>query len=132
MASLDRQIRQVESGLNEAVSKVIGEMAFAAFSAIVLATPVDTGRARGNWQPSVGEPESGELNVQDKSGSSAIGKSRSTFANYSLGPKIWFSNNVPYIQRLNEGHSQQAKVPGFVERAIQEGLSVLDNTGELL
>lgn len=54
---------------------------------LVAATPVDTGRARQGWK-------------------------------YSLTPKGFkISNDVPYIEALNQGHSQQAP-SYFVERVL--------------
>ena len=41
------------------------------FSAIILASPVDTGRFRMNWQASGGLPASGELPGEDKGGNVA-------------------------------------------------------------
>lgn len=76
---------------------------------IVLRTPVDTGRARGNWFPSINTP-SNQLDMQasDKSGSRAIAAATATAAAARLGDTIWFTNNLPYILPLENGWSQQA------------------------
>ena len=39
---------------------------------LIMRTPVDSGRARGNWQASVGTPATGETGTTDKSGSAAL------------------------------------------------------------
>ncbi len=39
---------------------------------VVLGTPVDTGRARGNWFPSINTPATGVTDATDPSGSAAI------------------------------------------------------------
>lgn len=54
---------------------------------LVLVTPVDTGLAQDSWR----------LNVKKKS--------------------VVISNNVPYINELNRGHSQQAP-PYFIEKVL--------------
>ncbi len=77
------------------------------------ATPVDTGHARRNWVPSVGQPYASE--TQDDS-AHAAGVSEVLGYVLEAGP-LWVANNVPYIRSLNYGHSTQAP-PGFVERAV--------------
>jgi hypothetical protein len=76
---------------------------------VVLGTPVDTGRARGNWYPSINEP-SQDVNMEkfDKSGGMAIGAITATTLGAKLGDVIWLTNNLPYILPLENGHSKQA------------------------
>lgn len=88
-------------------------------------TPVDTGWARANWIASVGkpvgqpvgDPESGveQANAAQQAGIGAVLGYKLAF-----GP-VYLTNNVPYILRLNDGHSQQAS-SGFVQRAITEAV----------
>lgn len=79
-------------------------------------TPVDTGWARSNWQMSAGSPIESTLGLPGTSGVPPL------VVGYQLrqGP-IYITNNVPYIQRLNEGYSQQAPA-GFVQAAIERGV----------
>jgi len=78
-------------------------------SRIVLGTPVDEGTARGNWFPSLNKPSSevDEKSV-DKMGSTAINAAVKTASAAELGDTIWFTNNLPYILPLENGHSGQA------------------------
>lgn len=78
-----------------------------ALRGIVRRTPVDTGRARGNWQTSVGAPADGVLYVDDKTGDGA--NARGDNATDGLPPftTVWISNNLPYIEPLENGHSKQ-------------------------
>uniref|UniRef100_A0AAU7VGW7 Virion structural protein n=1 Tax=Dinoroseobacter phage vB_DshS_R26L TaxID=3161158 RepID=A0AAU7VGW7_9CAUD len=78
-------------------------------TAIVLGTPVDTGRARGNWFPTVGTPSSQRNDeAKDKSGSKAINAATALSTSLELGEVAWFTNNLPYILPLENGHSGQA------------------------
>jgi len=80
-------------------------------------TPVDTGYARANWVPTIGAPLEGVVaNDAERAGHAAA------ILSYDLsrGP-VYVSNHVPYVQRLNSGHSQQAPA-AFVERAVAEAL----------
>lgn len=129
--SIRVQIDFAQKGLVENVSKLIGEVAFAAFQAIVSATPVDTGRARGNWIPAIGREQTQPTDDVDKSGTGRLGQTQQLFGNYELADgKIFITNNLPYIQRLNEGHSMQAPA-GFVEQGILAGVRAFDLTGDI-
>ena len=80
-------------------------------------TPVDTGRARGNWF--VGINKSNRNIEQERKAFEAIQQgvgvvSSAKQLNY---PEIVISNNLPYIEKLNEGHSKQAPIK-FVEIEI--------------
>lgn len=78
-------------------------------SRIVLGTPVDTGRARGNWFPSLNSPSTAvDLSATDKSGAVAQGRLSGVIAGAKLGDTIWQTNNLPYILPLENGHSGQA------------------------
>lgn len=103
-------------------NRLVIEAGIAANQALVLGTPVDTGRARGNWQASVGEGISGELDTEDPSGTSTIERNNAAISKRALGQNIFISNNVGYIGALNEGHSPQAD-PGFIEVAVLEAIN---------
>jgi len=76
---------------------------------IVLGTPVDEGVARGNWYPSVSQPSNNvSLGTADKSGNKSISAAASVAGSLKLGDVAWFTNNLPYILPLENGHSGQA------------------------
>lgn len=76
---------------------------------IVLGTPVDEGVARGNWYPSVSQPSNNvSLGTTDKSGNKSISAAASVAGSLKLGDVAWFTNNLPYILPLENGHSGQA------------------------
>lgn len=92
-------------------------------------TPVDTGWARANWIPSVGTPVNAPAGTRadaeaGKIDTNAVPQGVSQVLSYSsikLG-NIYISNNVPYIELLNAGTSQQAP-PMFVEMAIEKAIT---------
>lgn len=76
---------------------------------VVLDTPVDTGRARGNWFPSLNAPsDQVDESASDRSGSKAVGEATSTAQRAKIGDIAWLTNNLPYILPLENGHSGQA------------------------
>jgi hypothetical protein len=78
-------------------------------------TPVKTGHARANWIASVGAPNT----VEAPGTSEAVAQAgNAVVASYKLGQgRLYVSNVVPYIRRLNEGSSTQA-APLFVESCV--------------
>lgn len=116
------------------------KVALAVDATVVLATPVDTGRARSNWQASLGAPASGVLPAyqEGKEGSTsgpnaqaAIDQAASVVQEHQPGQEIHITNNLPYIARLNDGYSAQSPA-GFVEAAIQVGVDAVRNRASLL
>lgn len=86
---------------------------------IVLKTPVDTGRARGNWQVTVGVPAEGELDDSDRRGRETIARGKANMVDVSFSGIIWIANNLPYILQLEGGWSGQAPV-GMLAVSMEE------------
>jgi len=108
--------REIVSKKVEAAKKV----AIMINNTLVLSTPVDTGRARANWQANLGSPVGTKVEAEDKSGQSTITKNNATIlsGNPDSEIEIHLTNNLEYIIPLNNGHSQQAPA-GFIEKAVQ-------------
>ena len=111
--------------LNEFTADRVRKLALDIAANLIETTPVDTGWARSNWVPSVGSPYDNPVGTREgldrgpqQSGMAEIGSYQ-----VSLGP-VFISNNVPYIQILNDGHSQQAPA-GFVQMAIDRAVAEL-------
>ena len=90
----------------ETFEKVFRKIALDIDSSVILGTPVDTGRARGNWFTTIGNP-SGAVDAGGSAGK-AIGQLNAAVAQLKLGDTIWMANNLPYINRLENGWSKQA------------------------
>lgn len=99
---------------------------------IIRGTPVDTGQARSNWLPSHRVPMNGtiapyapgrHLGISETTNADrAMDRVRSAVAARPLGETFYLSNNVEYIEDLNQGTSRQAPTM-FVQLAIQKGLN---------
>ena len=76
------------------------------------------GRFRGNWQVSFDRPAVGAIDRVDKAGTATLAAGRDVLAHYDSGEygSIWFTNNVPYAQRLEYGWSKQA--PAGIVRVV--------------
>ena len=123
------QPREFERLILAAGAAAVRRVQLRAFQALTSGTPVDTGFARSGWVPSFGSPVLDRVPAPGERGT-AVQAAISRFAenraralsiagtyNIALGP-VFISNAVPYIVRLNEGHSSQAPAM-FVERAVE-------------
>jgi len=85
------------------------------------------GRARANWQISVGTPGSSadaspEKGVKTKMPISGFQEAEgfTAMATAKAGGTIWIYNNVRYIKRLEDGHSQRQAPAGMVAVSLAE------------
>ena len=78
------------------------------FFRIVQYTPVDTGRARSNWFATGQSPSVKITTDNDKSGSKAEARIRQKIYALKDSSIMHLTNNLPYIKRLEYGHSAQA------------------------
>tara|TARA_R110000772_G_scaffold195029_1_gene305738 strand:- start:236 stop:649 length:414 start_codon:yes stop_codon:yes gene_type:complete len=93
----------------EQATTIFQKIALELDSAVVFGTPVDEGRARGNWYPSLNAPSNEvDLNSTDKSGSKAVAAINALVSTVKIGDTFWLTNNLPYILPLENGHSKQA------------------------
>ena len=106
------------------VDQSVVRTALAVDQAVVLATPVDTGRARANWQAQIGSPARDVLDGEDKGGNATLARNANIIRARRGGGTIYISNNVAYIGVLNEGSSSQAPA-GFVEMAVNAGINAI-------
>lgn len=108
MTSFEQSIQNFIKKAKKNPELVVRQVTIKAFSQIIMASPVDTGRFRMNWQVSNTTPATGVLIADDPSGSRAMGR----MTNYVTSSPEWknfcFTNNLPYAERLEYGYSQQA------------------------
>lgn len=105
------QDKQVENAMKLASMLLIESLTFI--------TPVDTGRARSNWIVTTGEPSRGIIpdSQIDKQGSAS--KSSADSAQPKIGVGFYISNNLPYIEYLENGTDNMAPY-NMVKRSIQD------------
>ncbi|MGK2911230.1 MAG: hypothetical protein ACSLE1_15725 [Sphingobium sp.] len=83
-----RKIPQIIADAQADVEALTQKVALDIYADLLMTTPVDTGAARQGWQLDNGP-----------------------------GGAMEISNSVPYIGKLNDGHSKQAPT-GFIEAAV--------------
>lgn len=124
MKDLKGVLQKAGEAIAANTDRLVRRCGLAVDAAVVIATPVDTGRARSNWQVEIGQAADGVVDAIDKSGQGAITAGARTIQSYRNGSSINITNNLPYIERLNDGWSAQAPA-GFVERAVQVGVDAV-------
>ncbi|MFZ3193688.1 MAG: hypothetical protein WA154_10860 [Moraxellaceae bacterium] len=97
-----------------AADRIVRGLTIELFAGVVRDTPVDTGRARGNWSTTVGQVPAGARERLDQSGGAAIAEVVAETPE-KVGNKVYLTNNLPYIMPLEEGYSKQAPA-GMVRR----------------
>jgi hypothetical protein len=132
--NFSRRMKRHGKNVIKNADQLVRRCALATDAAVVLATPVDTGRARANWQVECNTPATGTTAATSKSGRESIDAGKTKIAQYKGGTPnaaIYITNNLPYIGRLNEGHSAQAPA-GFVEQAAMVGVRAVHSAGGLV
>jgi hypothetical protein len=75
------------------------------FTAVVVRSPVDTGRFKSNWNFSLDAPDSSTSGSDNQArGLTEAGKA----ATMRIGGVAYLSNGLPYAKRLEYGYSKQA------------------------
>lgn len=94
--------------VEEALTQRVRVIALAMLNEIVLRSPVDTGRFRGNNIVSVGAPVyTSSVNV-DPTGSETIQQGVRVMTGLEPYTQVFIQNNLIYAVPLEDGHSQQA------------------------
>ena len=112
------------------VDKVRRASVLELFKLVIMATPVDTGRLRGNWQTTINSPAGAATARDDPSGAAALAEAMANLG--SLADVVWFTNNLPYAERIEyEGWSRQAP-EGMVRRHIAQWQRIVSAKAQAL
>jgi len=127
--SFTSDLSRFENKVKNRLLVVPRKVALEVLRRVVMRTPVESGRARGNWQTSVGAPMVGETGRTDKSGGAVIGSAVPIIESWDASNvAIFLMNNVPYIQRLEDGYSDQAP-SGMVKITVAEFQGIVEAIG---
>lgn len=115
---------------------IVRKLAFDGLRGVVLRSPVDTGRFRGNWNLGVERPDftarggivatakdgTPQRNLSQRSRSrrgnvataEGLQRGQEKLAAVNRHSKVYITNNLPYAIPLERGHSKQAPGPGGI------------------
>lgn len=122
MSKANEARRNADKATAPVVNQFMRALSLEAHGRIMLKTPVDTGRARANWNVSINAPDTSTneaATIADAPAKQAEGGSRIAGADFFAGDEIYITNNLPYIKELEDGRSRQAP-RGMVAVTVQE------------
>lgn len=122
---------KTETTMDESFRGIVIEL----FSSVIADTPVDEGRARGNWQTSSGAPVSGTTTRNDQTGPVGSVTAKSTGAaiadveglTMQIGDVIFLTNNLPYIGRLEYDYWSGQAPHGMVRKNMARVQKIVDD-----
>lgn len=124
--SFAEQIKRFGDGAKRKQTDVLRKVSLDIFSRIIMRTPVDTGRLRGNWQATLDKPANSEI---DRLGSGpALGAMTQTVLGAESPTMFHLSNTLPYAARIEyEGHSKVQAPAGMVRVTLVEFQSIVED-----
>lgn len=125
MSSFSLDVARFAEIAGDNTEQVVKKATIDLFTDVVRGTPVEKGRARGNWQPTIDAPAVTVLEAYDPSGAATIGKVAGAVSAGSMGDTFHMTNNLPYIERLEMGYSKQAPA-GMVRLNVERWQQMID------
>jgi hypothetical protein len=109
-------ISEVANRAGAQADAVVRKLTFEIFKAVVLKSPVDTGRFRANWNISADVPDYSTTpsTIKARGGAEAA-----RALSFPSGGVVYLSNGLPYARVLEDGSSKQAP-QGMVKVTVAE------------
>lgn len=101
--SFSEQIGGFAEAALDAIRQTIQDVLIIVGETVINLTPVDTGRAKANWQFSIGAPLKGSLDRFDKTGDDTIAELISRVNAMEPGQVAYLVNNLIYAPVLEYG-----------------------------
>ena len=128
VGSFADQVKRHEVDTLRKMDIALRKISLEVFARVIMKSPVDIGRFRGNWQVAIGSAPNGTLEIDDKTGTATISKADAALIGANAGDVIYLANNMPYATRLEEGYSQKAP-QGMVALTVQEFSDIVGEIG---
>lgn len=128
----NRQFTRIAQSLPEkTLVKFHKRLGLFALRSLVKKTPVDTGRARSNWQVTYVVPAQGVLETTDKRIGPTISKGSQVISQLRPFTVMFITNNVAYIEVLDKGLFDPPN-PGESKKKGKGGRKIRGRTGKVL
>lgn len=105
------QLRGFVNKTNKNIDNVRRGVALRLFKAIILDTPVLTGRLRANWRCSIDEPDTTTTSSVDRTGASSINEAARIIASSGMLDTVILTNSLPYAARIEYDGWSHTKAP---------------------
>lgn len=130
-------MKRVAKGVMDNADRAVRQSAAAMVYYLVPATPIRSGLARSNWRVGIDNPpddviesySGARIGAGGEVASAGSGATAATvnaaiavISNYNgdIHDSLHIVNNVPYLDKLNAGLSEQAE-PGWIQEGIETG-----------
>lgn len=126
VAEFNAELHAAMKAFPQDANKIKRTAAMGIMRGVILHAPIDTGRYRDNWQASLGSPIMEEVAVRGEAATMMAGMS--AIAAVQPGQDIYITNNVPYVEVIEDGHSDRAPhgVAGVTLIEVTAGLRALN------
>lgn len=108
------------------IQKFIKQVCIETFRRFIMRTPVDTGRARGNWQIEINRPASGT--IEEGLWDQVFEKGTAKLAMIPPFSIVHITNNIEYVYHLEYVRRSRQHPEGMVEITLQEMKTWLSKT----
>lgn len=119
--SFESDLKRISKRLGKSLEETVRATAMELATSVIRDTPVDQGRARGNWMSSLDIPRYEVVDRLDRSGTGAVNSARQVLRGFEAGSVFWMTNSLPYINKLEYGGYSQG--PGATSRTTANGYS---------
>jgi hypothetical protein len=119
-------LSQFAAKAGDRADQVVRQVTLEVASRIIVRSPVDTGRFRGNWRLGVGGPVSGTTELTDRDGGATNGAIAAALPAKAAGTVLYLTNNLPYAWALEHGHSKLQAPNGMVALTVLEFAAIVD------
>lgn len=120
---LGAQLRAIAGGekarLDLLTRKFVGDL----YRQTIMATRVDTGRLRGNWQATIAAPAAGEVADVDPNGAATVAEAQVRIA---PGAVNYLTNNLPYAQTWEERDAMAGRALANVTETLRRAVDAVN------
>ena len=113
-AALTKATKKIDGDIQKFIKKVCLET----FRRFIMRTPVDTGRARGNWQVEINRPASGI--IEEDLWDQVFEKGAAKLARIPPFSVVHITNNIEYVYYLEYVKRSKQHPSGMVEITLTE------------
>ena len=114
--SIESQLRAIAAQSVVKAEKVIRLTVNDIGNNMIIGSPVDSGLFRNNWLSGY----SYDTSTRSGTGDESQGNLTEAISAYSIGKTFYFTNSLPYAQKLEDGHSTGQAPLGVVKKNVAQ------------
>ena len=122
--NIQQQLNMIAAKTKRTVEQVNRSALWEVGNRIIIRSPVDSGAFKSNWLGATGQPD----NTIVSGDTDPSGKLKAQLDNLTLGQTFFFTNPLPYGQRLEDGWSEKA-AQGMIKISVNEWPQIVESIG---